>query len=100
MLLDLRKSCSHLIERLDDQIRERNVRQLLLALGGPCLENPHTPFLGAPEALEPKGGFSDSGLTLDDHGARPVRRGVEELLYRGELEVASEDSLHATSPPT
>jgi hypothetical protein len=31
-LLDLRKGQSNLIERLIDQIRERNVRQLLLAL--------------------------------------------------------------------
>jgi hypothetical protein len=98
--LDLRKGRSHFIERPDDQIRECNVRQLLLALGGPSLESPDTPFLGAPDTLEPQGGFSDSCLTLDDHGARPARRGVEELLYRGELEVASKDSLHATSFPT
>ena len=42
-LLDWRKGRSHLIERLDDQIRERDVRQLLLALSWLRLGEPAYP---------------------------------------------------------
>src|SRR5215211_4490251 len=68
---DSRKHRSDLIERLDDEVRESNVRQLLLALSRLRVESPDTPFLGAPEALEPERGFSDARLAFDDDRAWP-----------------------------
>ena len=74
-LLDFGKGRSHLIERLDDQIRERNVGRFS-SLSAGCAWRPHTLFPCAPDTLEPQRGRSDPGLALDDDCARPLRLAV------------------------
>ena len=86
---------ARLVERLAEQVGERNVGELRLALRRTDLEHPVGPVLGSPDRLQPERRLANAGLALDQQSEGARRNPVEEPFDRLQLGLATDYRVHA-----
>lgn len=89
--LRLRELVAHGVVCSADQVGERRVRQLCLALGRLCPQHPLAEPLGCFEAGPPESALPDPGLAFEEQRARLALVPGEEGVDRRELGVAADD---------
>ena len=96
--LQRRQLALRLLERGADEVGDRRVRELRLALRRARLQHAETARIGSPHRLEPERRLADPRLAVEDERGRTFGRAVEEAPGCGELLLAADDrGLHATS---
>ncbi len=83
------------VERLAEEVGERNVGELRLALRRTDLEHPVGPVLGSPDHLQPERRLADACLALDQQSEGTRRNPVEEPFDRLQLGLATDYRVHA-----
>jgi hypothetical protein len=89
-----REAGQHLVQHVLEQVAEPDVREALLRLGGPRLEDaePHGP--GMLDAVEPDRRLPDPGAALEHERREPGLGPVEKVANRRELRLPTDDLEH------
>jgi hypothetical protein len=86
-----RQRGQHVVDRAFEEIAERDVREVMLGLGGPGDENLQPLGTRVLNAREPQRRLPDAGLSLEDERGGPLRCSFDEGAHGGDLLVAAHD---------